>query len=104
MTNKKTICGILHSLFVRKNIQAKLNCVYADGKGYSLISIRFYDKTFNYMIGKIVFEDHKQSVLHCHYRNIACYRSNDVIDLLLDIYHFEMNQLAEVEANTDVNN
>lgn len=95
MTDKKTICGILRALFIRKNIQAKLNCVYADGKGYSLISIRFYRKDGNNMIGKIVFEEQNKRVFQYHYRSMKFYRPNDVVDLLLDIYHFEMGQLPK---------
>ena len=82
--------GILNKITpAGSNNSFKIECIYSDGQGYTILMISFFNipdlKTF----GRIAFEEGSGKVQKCVFRN-HCFRNpGDIIDTLLDVYNYQ---------------
>ncbi|MDQ3394611.1 MAG: hypothetical protein M3512_10945 [Bacteroidota bacterium] len=69
-----------------------IECAYSDGKGNTFLVITFYHQVRSSIIGKITYCQETGKVCQYFYKKKRFAYTNDIFNLLLDIYNEELEK------------
>ena len=84
--DKATILDLLNKI-VQKNtgISWKMKCLFSDGKGNTLNQITLLRQSDKRSIGIFTYQVESGEVQFCNYKDLKKPKSENIIDLLLDV-------------------
>ncbi|MBL4704840.1 MAG: hypothetical protein JKY54_09980 [Flavobacteriales bacterium] len=93
MSNKATILNLL-STFSRdhKDIKWELKSAYSDAKGNNINQIKIFARPDNRIIGIFSYRVETGLVLFCMYKKLKKTRSENIVDMLLDMINYSKGQ------------
>ncbi|MBL6447157.1 hypothetical protein JMN32_12620 [Fulvivirga sp. 29W222] len=90
MVSFEHLNGILNKITpAGGNETFKIECIYSDGMGYTILMIYFFNIPDLTIFGRIAFEQESGRVQKCIFRNHCFGRCDNIIDALLDVYNYQ---------------
>ena len=92
--NERTIILNLLNKFSEdhKNISWKMKCSFSDGMGTTINQIKLIAQPENRIIGVFAYTVETGLVLFCKYKELRKTKSENIIDLLLDMMNYSKGQ------------
>ena len=95
MTDRTTIENLLNKFSNdHQNISWHLKCSYSDGMGTTLNQIKIIAQPGNRSIGIFTYRVETGTVTFCMYKNLKKSKSENIIDLLLDMMNYSKGQIV----------
>ena len=99
MKNKKQVCDILRLLStISGDIRINTKCIYSDGISKTYILINIYNSITASAKGEIIMQQETGKLQKGFYKNMVFERGSDIIDVLLDIYNFEIQMKKNINS------
>lgn len=90
MIQLEQLNGLLNKITgVRSNDGFKVQCLYADGNGNTIVMISFFNTRRSQTFGRIAFQQETGAVRKCVYRNHHFKDAENIVDALLDVYNYQ---------------
>ncbi len=81
---------------VQENGSYKISCGYSNGVDCTLILISFYNSKSR-SVGHITFQEETGKICRYTYKNLSFNNTENVVDLLLDIYNYEKQKYLHLK-------
>ena len=93
MYDKTTILNLLNKFSEdHKNIFWEMKCSYSDGMGTTINQIKIIVQPGNRTIGIFAYNVETGLVLFCKYKKLKKTKSENIVDLLLDMMNYSKGQ------------
>ncbi|ELR73102.1 hypothetical protein C900_05737 [Fulvivirga imtechensis AK7] len=79
---------LLRKITARHNDRFKVECLYSDGQGNTILMISFYNMQSK-IFGRIAFQKETGEVRKCVYKNQRFRDAHNIVDALLDVYNYQ---------------
>jgi len=95
MKDKRTVLNLLTKLSnEHKNISWKMKCTFSDGIGTTINQIDIVSLTDNRIMGVFTYNVETGKVIVCTYKNLKKPKSENIVDLLLDLINYSKEQIS----------
>ena len=93
MNDQTTILNLLNKFSEdHKNISWKIKCSYSDGMGTTINQIKIIALPENRIVGVFAYTVETGLVLFCRYKKLKKTKSENIIDLLLDMMNYSKGE------------
>jgi hypothetical protein len=94
--NEITLVNLLNKICEKnEDLLWKLNCKYSDGREHTFMEVEFHYQQTNQKAGFVLFNMENAKVIRGKHRGMIPFSNKMMLmDVLLDILHYESQQLA----------
>lgn len=89
MVQLEHLYALLRKITAKQNDQFKVECLFSDGQGNTILMISFYKTHQSKTFGRIAFQKETGVVRKCIYRNQRFKDAYNIVDALLDVYNYQ---------------